>query len=345
METRPLGRTGIDVSVLGLGGLFVSNIGADGGEGERTIKRAVELGITYIDTARTYADSEEVIGRALADIAPEDRPHIATKVGGWPTPFDPKSKDQLRESFAKSLENLGVDRVDGLIVHEPDRPGLTDWWDDDETADGPVNEVLAELKDEGLITFSGLGGTTAYELAKRAATGRFDVVLTTFNYSLLWREAEHSVFPAAAEHDMGVVVGAPLQQGALATRYDAELAAATWISPPRKRQYEELYRFLDELGLPIHEVSLRWVISNPAVSTVVVGARSVAEIEANVEAVEKGPLTADVVAELDRIAALVPFRPFEEPGGPFGLPFRREYKGPGPLQGTGRVGGIDETNK
>ena len=342
MEKRTLGKTGIEVGVLGLGGVFVSSIGSDAREGERTIKRALELGVTYIDTAPTYADSEAVIGRALTDLPSRRVPTIATKLGGWPVPFDPKDRDALHSSFRASLTNLGLPRVGGLMVHEPDRPGLFDWWDDDVSADGPVIDVLSQLKADGLISFTGIGGTTAYELAARAATGRFDVVLTTFNYSLLWREATHSVFPAAKQHDMGIIVGAPLQQGALATRYDTELETATWISPPRRDQYRQLYAFLDDVGLPIHEASLRWVISNPDVSCVVVGARSVAEIEANVEAVSKGALPDDVIAELDRIAALVPFRPFEEPGGAFGLPFRRDYRGPGPLFGTGAVGGIDK---
>lgn len=334
MERRVLGRTGVEVGVLGLGGLFVSNIGAGREEGVRAIRRAVELGVDYIDTARTYADSEAVIGEALAGIPEEDRPHVVTKVGGWPEPFDPRDVELLRRSFDHSLQQLGVDRVAGLLVHEPDRPELFDWWEDNERAEGPVNTLLRELQEEGRIGFTGLGGTTAYELARRCATGRFDTVLTTFNYSLLWREAADSVLPAAIEQNMGIVVGAPLQQGALATRYDAELSSATWLSPPRRRQYEALYALLDDLELPIHEVGLRWAISNPAVSTVVVGARSIAEVEANVEAVEQGPLPGDVLAELDRIAALVPFRPFEEPAGAMGLPFRRPYAGPGPLAGT-----------
>jgi aryl-alcohol dehydrogenase-like predicted oxidoreductase len=340
MEKRTLGRTGLEVSVLGLGGVFVSNVGAGRAEGERTIRRAVELGVTYIDTARSYADSEEVIGSALRDVPPEDRPHIATKIGGWPIPFNPKDPTGLQASVRESLKNLQTARVAGLQVHEPDRPALFDWWDDDETASGPVNDILAELKEQGMITFTGLAGTTAYELARRTATGKFDAVLTTFNYSLLWREAEHSVIDNAKTLGMGIIAGTPLQQGALAARYDTELATATWISPPRKRQYEALYKLLDELHLPIHEVAIRFIISNPDIATVVVGARSVAEIEANVEAAEKGPLPADVLAELDHIADLVPFRPFEEPGGAFGLPFRRPYKGPGPLQGTGVAGGI-----
>ncbi|MDR2347261.1 MAG: aldo/keto reductase [Bifidobacteriaceae bacterium] len=340
MQKRPLGATGFDVTVLGLGGVFVSNIGADRQAGKQTIKRALELGINYIDTARSYADSEDVIGEALQEAAPSSLPIVATKIGGWPEPFQPKDTAALRKSVAESLKLLRLPAVQGMFVHEPDRPALFDWWDDDEAVVGPVLELLAELKANGTIAFNGLAGTTAYEVARRAASGKFDTVLTAFNYSLLWREAEHALLPVAKEHGMGVVVGAPLQQGALAERYDNELATATWISPPRKRQYEELYRLLDDLKMPLHELALRWVISNPDISTVVVGARNIQEIERNVEAAEKGGLARDVLAEVDRISAIVPFRPFEEPGGAFGLPFRAEYRGPGALAGTSSVGGI-----
>jgi aryl-alcohol dehydrogenase-like predicted oxidoreductase len=102
--------------------------------------------------------------------------------------------------------------------------------------------------------------------------------------------------------------------------------AARWLSPPRRRQLQALYAFLDEINLPIAEVGLRFVISNPHISCVLMGARSPQEVEQNVAAVEKGPLPADVLARLDEIAAMVPFRPFEEPSV---LPFGRSYKGPG----------------
>ena len=126
---------------------------------------------------------------------------------------------------------------------------------------------------------------------------------------------------------MGIVVGSPLQQGALARRYDAEVnGGARWLSPPRRRQYQALYAFLDEIGMPIAEAGLRFVLSNPDISCTLMGARSAAEVEQNVAAAEKGPLPPDILARLDEIAAMVPFRPFEEP---FGLPFGRSYKGPG----------------
>ena len=154
------------------------------------------------------------------------------------------------------------------------------------------------------------------------------MVLTAFNYSLLWQEALLEVLPAAKRQGMGIVIGSPLQQGALARRYDEEVNnGARWLSSPRRAQYQALYAFLDEIGMPIHELALRFVISNPDISTTLMGARSVAEVEDNVAAVEAGPLPEDVLARIREIAAMVPFRPFEEP---FGLPFGRpERNGPG----------------
>jgi aryl-alcohol dehydrogenase-like predicted oxidoreductase len=326
MQTRILGRTGLEVSVLGMGGLFVSRVGGnDREEARRAVHRALELGVSYVDTAPSYADSEEVLGYALAG-AP--RPYsLSTKLGGRPQPFDPRDKDALRRSLEESLRLLRRDRVDVLFVHEPDRPGQHDWWDDWDGFHGPVNDLLDELKAERLIRFTGLGGTTAYELPRVMATGRYDVVLTAFNYSLLWREAEIAILPEAKRHGMGVIVGSPLQQGALSRRFDDEVhGGAPWLSPPRREQLRRLYALLDEIDMPITELALRFVISNPNVSMTLMGARSVAEVEANAAAAEKGPLPAELLARLDEIAATVPFRPFEEPAV---LPFLRPYRGPG----------------
>jgi aryl-alcohol dehydrogenase-like predicted oxidoreductase len=329
MKTRNLGRTGYAVSELGLGGLFISDIGREGqDEATRAVRRALELGVNYVDTAPTYANSEETLGIALDGVT---HPYwLSTKLGGRPQPFNPKDKGHLRRSFEESLRLLKRDHVDVLFVHEPDRPGQYDWWDDWEQFHGPVREFLEELKGEGLISYTGLGGTTAYELPRIMATGAFDVVLTAFNYSLLWREALIAVLPEAARRNMGVVIGSPLQQGALARRYDDEVRhGAPWLSPPRREQYLRLYATVDELGIPLPELALRMVLSNPSVSTILMGARNVAEVEANVRAVEAGPLPAPVLATLQEIADMVPFRPWEEP---FGLPFGRPYRGPGPAR-------------
>jgi len=325
MRKRVLGKTGLEVTELGLGGLFVSSYGGEFEQAKQAIYRALELGINYIDTAPGYGNSEEVIGRALEGVM---APLVfSTKLGGRPQPFQPQSRDCLMRSVEESLRLLKRDHIDILMIHEPDRPGQYDWWASWEPLAGPVLDLLADLKAQGVIRYTGLGGTTAYELARIIRTGLFDVVLTAFNYSLLWREAELEVLPAAIAQGMGIVIGSPLQQGALARRYDEEVEhGAPWLSSPRRAQYKALYAFLDEIGLPLTEAAMRFVISNPHISCTLTGSRSAAEVEQNVAAVEKGPLPTDVLKRLDEIAAMVPFRPFEEP---FGLPFGRPYKGPG----------------
>jgi aryl-alcohol dehydrogenase-like predicted oxidoreductase len=326
MEYRALGRTGLEVSALGLGGLFISDLGGLGiDEATRAVHRALERGVNWIDTAPTYSNSEETLGKALEGVK---QPYfLSTKLGGRPQPFNPRDKDHLRRSFDESLRLLRRDRVDLLLVHEPDRPGQYDWWDDWSGFHGPVREFLEELKQEKLISFIGLGGTTAYEMPRILAAGGYDVVLTAFNYSLLWREAEIAVLPEAQRQRMGIIIGSPLQQGALARRYDDEIRdGAPWLSPPRREQYRRLYAFLDEIDVPIAELALRFALSHPAVSMVLMGARRAEETEENAATVEKGPLPSDWLERLNEIAAMVPFRPFEEP---FGLPFGRGYRGPG----------------
>jgi aryl-alcohol dehydrogenase-like predicted oxidoreductase len=329
MEYRTLGRTGLTVSALGMGGLFISSRAAQRDEARLAVHRALELGVAYFDTAPGYYDSEEVLGHALEGV---DAPYIvSTKLGGRPLPFDPRDKDALRRSVEESLRNLHRDSLDLLLIHEPDRPGQYDWFSDPERFTGPVTELLAELKGEWLVRFTGLGGTTAYELPHIIDTGAYDVVLTAFNYSALWREAAREVLPAARRQGMGIIVGSPLQQGALARRYDQEVnSGARWLSSPRREQYRRLYALLDDLQIPAAELALRFVLSNPDVSSVLMGARSVSEVELNVAAAEAGPLAEDVLARLDEIAAMVPFRPFEEP---FVLPFGRPGRaGPGPAR-------------
>ena len=325
MKTRTLGKTGLEVSELALGGLFVSSVGGEYEQGKRAIHRALELGVNTVDTAPGYANSEEVIGKALQGV---DVPLVmSTKLGGRPKPFKPQDYDSLMQSVEESLRLLGRETIDILMIHEPDRPGQYDWWPDLTTyAAAPVMDVLHDLKRQGIVKVIGLGGTTAYEIVPILETGWFDVVLTAFNYSLLWREAEIAVLPTAKRLGMGVVIGSPLQQGALARKYAEVETGARWLSPQRQIQFQVLYAFADELGMTLPELSLRFVLSNPDVSCTLMGARSAQEVEQNVASVEKGPLPDDVLDRLDDIAAMVPFRPFEEP---FGLPFGRTYRGPG----------------
>jgi aryl-alcohol dehydrogenase-like predicted oxidoreductase len=327
MQRRVLGKTGLSVSELGFGGLFTSALGPGFEVSRRAVFRAVDLGVDYFDTAPAYADSEEVLGRILREVRVPLV--LSTKLGGRPQPFDPRSSAQLTHSVEESLRLLGREVIDALFVHEPDRPLQHDWWTDPATVYGPVIEVMDDLKRRGLVRFTGLGGTTATEMAHCIHSGRFDVVLTAFNYSALFREAEHAVLPAARERNMGVVLGSVLQQGALGRRYDEVVRRKPiWLSKPRQEQLLAFYGLLDELGMPIVDLSLRFALSCPGCGSILIGPKTAEQVEQSVAAVARGPLPADVLARLDALAAMVPFRPFEEP---MILPLNRpdDYHGPG----------------
>jgi D-threo-aldose 1-dehydrogenase len=278
-----------------------------------------------VDTAPAYGASEEVLGKALVAAG---RPCIvSTKLGGKPKPFDPQDRDALRRTFEESLRLLNRERVDILFIHEPDRPRQYEWFPDWDNFHGPVAELLEELRAEKLVGFTGLAGTTAHEMAAIIEKTEYDVVLTAFNYSLLWQEALLSVIPAASKKNMGIVVGSPLQHGALAECYVDEIEhGARWLSGPRREQFRRLYRLVEEVGIPLPELGLRFILSNPEISTVLTGVKSPEELEQNVRTLEAGPLPQPILQAIQAIAEMVPFRPYEEP---YKLPFRSGYKGPG----------------
>ncbi len=332
MQLRPLGKTGLQVSQIGFGATFASDLGPGFDEAKAAVAKALELGINFFDTAPAYANSEETLGRILAELkAPII---LSTKLGGRPLPFNPRDPKHLRASVEESLRLLHRDVIDLLLVHEPDRPFQYDWWTDTGAVDGPVMQVLDDLKRCGIVRFVGIGGTTSTELAHFIRSNRFDAVLTAFNYSVLYREAVHEVLPAAREHEMGIILGSVLQQGGLARRYDDVVRAKPiWLSSARRAQILALYGFLDEVGMSIAELGIRFALSADA-STILIGPKTARHVEEAVAAIEKGPLSNDILRRLDEIAARVPFRPFEEP---MILPFRNpdSYRGPGPANTAG----------
>jgi len=331
MDKVFLGNSTLQVSRLSLGGLFVA-----GGAGElakviETVGRAYELGINYVDTAPGYGQSEVVLGQVFKEIG---RPQVlSTKVGGDPATFEAQNPDVIKASIENSLKVLGTDYLDMVLIHEPDRPGHFDWWTDMLNVEGPVLDVLSSYRDQGVIKYIGLGGTGVTELGHLVNSGKFDMVLTAFNYSLLYREAEDIVIAAAKNKGVGVISGSPLQQGGLACRHPAVYDASVyWLHPLRRKQFQDLYALCDELQMSIAELAIRFVGSNANVDTVLMGARNVDELQQNVAAIEAGPLPADVLTRLDAIAASLPCRPYGEPSGMgYRLSCPKDYKGPGSL--------------
>jgi aryl-alcohol dehydrogenase-like predicted oxidoreductase len=325
METRRLGRTDLEISVLSIGGLYTSSLAGGEAETRRIMQRAIELGVNAIDTAPAYADSELTVGQALSGLqAPLI---ITTKLGGRPQPFDPQDIDALRASVDESLRLLGRDHIDILMVHEPDRPQQYPWWTSYDPLDGPALQLMDELKAAGKIRFNGLAGTTITEMTALVRSNRFDVVLAAFNYNVLFREARQTLIPAALENDMGIVLGSTMGQGFLTKRAEDEVRAQpVWLATARQEQLLGYYKLLDEAGMTAAEMCLRFVISDPDISTVPIGCKTVEHLEASVAAVEKGALPQDLINRLDELAAMVTHRPFEEP---MILPLGKQYFGPG----------------
>lgn len=325
MENRTFGKTGLTVSRLTLGGLFTSSLAGGVAATVAILKRAADLGITLIDTAPAYADSEAVLGQALKQVG--HRFQITTKLGGRPQPFLPQNPAQLIQSVETSLRLLGCDQVEGLLIHEPDRPLQYPWWSSYEPLHGPVLEVIEQLKQSGKIVCSGLAGTTTSELAWLVDSGHFDVVLTAFNYNALYREAAKEVLPAASRHKMGVMVGSIYGQGFLGRRFDQQLTPRPiWLAESRRQQLLALYELSEQSGMSLPELSMRWVSQQDDVSTILIGCKTVQHLEDSFAFYQSGALPNDVKTRLDQIADMVLGRPFEEP---MILPLGKTYYGPG----------------
>ncbi|XP_055907073.1 uncharacterized protein LOC129942244 [Eupeodes corollae] len=210
MEYRPLGKTGLEVSKVSLGGgtfsgTFYGEI--DENESIATIHKAIKSGINYIDTAPFYGEgrSETIIGKGLRGI-PRESYYIATKVGRYTrvfeTMFDYSAK-RTRESVEKSLKLLGLDYVDVIQIHDIEFP---------ETFDTVLNECLPELeklRDEGKVRFIGVSAYPMEPLKRiiQAVPGRFDVVLCYSRYTLLDQSLK-DYLPFFQEQNLAVICAA-----------------------------------------------------------------------------------------------------------------------------------------
>jgi aryl-alcohol dehydrogenase-like predicted oxidoreductase len=311
MKYRKLGRTGWDVSEIGYGAWGIGGVQWLGGtddESLRAVRRAIELGLNFIDTALAYGDghSEQLVGRILREA--DRRIYVATKVPPknqrWPArrgigidevfPYD-----YVIECTEQSLRNLGVDTVDlqQLHVWNPE------WIDDDEW-----QRAFEDLKSSGKVR--AVGGSindhdpdSALELVK---TGMVDSVQVIYN--IFDQSPEHNLFPLAQRMDVGVLARVPLDEGALTgaitdeTQFDPGDFRAWYFRGDRRRQVaERVNRLLEDLAdVPgsLPEIALRFCISHAAVSTVIPGMRTVAHAESNMAVSEGGPLDTATVGVL-----------------------------------------------
>ena len=316
VEYRTLGRTGVLVSKLCLGAMMFGPWGnPDHDEALRTIHRALDAGIDFIDTADIYSrcESEEIVGKALAG-GRRDNIVLATKFHN-PMGQDPNERGNSRRWIVRaveaSLRRLGTDRIDLYQVHRP-------------SANTDIEETLGALTDLvhqgkvlyiGSSTFPGSQIVEAQWVSRDQNLQRF--VCEQAPYSLLARAVENDVLPTAARHGMGVITYSPLTGGWLSGRW-REGAELPTPSPSRQRLVarfdmslpanqrkleaaDALGRLADEAGMSLIEMAIAFVLRHPAVTAAIIGPRTVGHLESQLPAAD---VTLDT-ALLDRIDGIV----------------------------------------
>lgn len=317
MSQRRVGASGLLVSSTGLG---CNNFGRAGTATESlagttaVIDAAISNGITLLDTADMYGAtagaSETLMGEALA--GRRDRVVLATKFGherdmGYAFPAARGSRRYVRRAVEESLRRLRTDWIDLYQLHLPD-PG---------TPIAETIDALDELVAEGKIRYYGHSNFSGWQIAEaefvsRARhTGRF--VSAQNHYSLLARAAEREVLPAAERYGLGFFPYFPLHNGLLTGKFTREGGpASSRIMSARRHVWEDApwdaidaFRdFCSERGITMLQAAFGWLLANPVVSSVIAGATSVEQIEANAEAGEAWRPDADELALIDELFPL-----------------------------------------
>ncbi|HEX4298328.1 MAG TPA: aldo/keto reductase [Devosia sp.] len=317
MDYRLLGRSGLKVSSLTIGTMTFGGDAATIGhtqlaDARRQIDLCLDHGVNLIDTANVYAGtvSEQIIGDILSEAGRRDRVLLATKVR---FPVGDGVNDRglsrwhiMREAEA-SLRRLKTDVIDLYQVHEWD--GLTPL---EETV-----EALDTLVRQGKVRYVGCSNYSAWHLMKALAVadaGHYQrFVSQQIHYTLHSREAEYELVPLGLDQGVGILVWSPLAGGLLSGKYTrkggpgAGRHTSEYKEPPVP-DWERLYDIVDVINaiaaarnVSGAQVSLAWLLQRPLVTSVVIGGRSLAQFEDNLQAAEL-QLTADEVARLDKVS-------------------------------------------
>src|ERR671916_2485434 len=291
---RKLGRTGLEVSEVGYGAWGIGKsqwMGAEDDESLRALNSAIDLGLTFIDTALGYGEghSERLVGKTVR--SRDETVHVATKIPPknrvWPAPSglhpdETFPADHVRESTETSLRNLGLETLEVQQFHV---------WQDEWLGEGGWQEAVEDLKREGMIRFFGvsINDHQPANAVKLIETGLVDTVQVIYN--VFDQSPEDELLPACLEHDVGVIVRVPFDEGALTGAITPETAFEEgdfrnhYFRGDRKEQVQErVQAIVTELGVSedeIAEIALRYILSHPAVSTVIPGMRSVRNVERN----------------------------------------------------------------
>lgn len=299
MQLRPLGRTGLQVSVLSfgassIGGAFRST---DDSESIRTVHTALDCGINFIDVSPYYGATraETVLGRALRGI-PRDRYVLATKVGQYGEGEFDFSAARITRSLDESCERLGVDHIDLLQCHDIEFADL----------DQIVNETLpalVRLREAGRIGHVGITGLPLKifpAVIDRVGPGTVETILSFCHYELNDTSLE-SLLPYMNERGIGVINAAPTGMGLLTER-----GVPAWHPAPPQlvERCQEAVRFCREQGIDIVQLAIQFAIAHPGIATTLVGTASSENIRKNV-AYAQQPLDQGLLARVREILAPV----------------------------------------
>lgn len=298
IETRPLGRTGADVTILGYGAMELRGQprgpAVDDGEAGRLLGAVLDGGVNLIDTSVDYGRSEELIGRHIGHRRQEY--FLASKCGclldpppGATPPFPHDySPGNVRAGVEQSLRRLRTDRLDLVQVHmSPSRAQM----EADQTVD-----TLRSLREEGKVRFLGMSGTLPH-LADHIEMGVFDVF--QIPYSAVQREHE-DLISAAAAAGAGTLIRGGAARGGPAEDKGWRQGPIGLAEGEGRRRWES--SGADELldGMTRLEFLLRFTLSHPALSSTIVGTSSLGHLRANLDIAAKGPLPPEVYDEAKR---------------------------------------------
>src|SRR5690349_17683441 len=313
IEQRPLGRTGADVSVVGLG---TWQLGGDWGDVDDdtaagVLDAALDAGVTLLDTADVYGDGRSEVRIRQALVARSERPFVATKAGRRADPFEAAqyTPENLRAWIDRSRRNLGVDTLDLVQLHCPPTAVYSDQ---------KVYDALDSFVEDGAIAAYGVSVETVAEALtalEHPGVQSIQVILNVFR-----RKPLEELLPAARRAGVGVLARVPLASGLLTGKYDESTTFAADDHRSFNRHGEAFDVGETFAGVPFEigvaaarefvsiagdrapaQVALRWCIDQPGVTSVIPGARNVGQALGNVAAAELPPLTDAELADLERL--------------------------------------------
>lgn len=312
MNYRTLGRTGMKVSEIGYGAWGIGKgmwVGASDDESIKALNKAVDLGLNFVDTALVYGDghSEKLVGQVVRERS--ETIYVASKIPPknyqWPAQSgvsvgEAFPGDHVIASTEESLSNLGLETIDVQQFHV---------WSDEWVDQGDWLDAIQKLKKEGKIRFFGvsINDNQPENAIRLIETGVVDTVQVIHN--VFEQAPEDRLYPACEQHQVGVIVRVPFDEGSLTgkitpgTEFDSSDFRSRYFRDDRKQEvYDRVQRIVSELGITLDqmpETALRYVLSHPAVSTVIPGMRSVRNVEANCRAGDGKGLPKEQVSQLN----------------------------------------------